>query len=494
MTLRGVARGSILYSIGFVLPRIGAFLLLPIYVTVLSTADFGAIALVTSVAQLVATVLRMGMDGALMRMHFDSADPERQDRLIATVATMTAVVATLGALLAGALAYLFFEALFAGLEFVPYGATAAALSFSVTFQYFPATVFRAREQPARFVAFTGGIFLVTAVVTVVLLLVLDLGVVGALAGQLAGGVFVVAVSALMLLRAGGPAIDPTLARGALNFGLPLVPHALAGWLLNVSDRWLLSFLLPLPAAAARSAIGVYSLGYQLAYAIDLLAQSFNAAWVPFFYRYGATPQGPRILREMTTLTMAAFSAIAAVLAINATLVVTVIASPDFAEAADLIPILAPAFVAHVFYIAVVTVIFHERRTRILPLITAAAAGVNVLANIVLIPRIGIVGAAWATLVAFVFMAVATTIAAGRVYRLELDWLRLVALFAVVVAASAFALASGDHLDLERVVVDIGASAVVALIALVVALAPAGSLRSLTRAAAREPAAAGEAPG
>src|SRR6187200_181154 len=164
MTLRGVARGSVLYSIGFVLPRIGTFLLLPIYVTVLSTADFGAVALVTSVAQLVATFLRMGMDGALMRMHFDSADPARQNRLIATVATMTVVV-TLGALVTAALAYLFFEALFAGLEFIPYGATAAALSFTVTFQYFPATVFRAHEQPTRFVAFTGGIFLVTALVT-----------------------------------------------------------------------------------------------------------------------------------------------------------------------------------------------------------------------------------------------------------------------------------------------------------------------------------------
>src|SRR6186997_3111142 len=194
MTLRGVARGSLLYSIGFVLPRIGTFLLLPIYVTVLSTADFGAVALVVSVAQLVATFLRMGMDGALMRMHFDSSDPARQNRLLATVASMTAVVATLGALVAAALSYFFFETLFAGLEFIPYGATAAALSFTVTFQYFPATVFRAREQPARFVAFTGGAFLITATVTVVALLVLDAGVVGALAGQLAGGIFVVAVS------------------------------------------------------------------------------------------------------------------------------------------------------------------------------------------------------------------------------------------------------------------------------------------------------------
>lgn len=61
--------------------------------------------------------------------------------------------------------------------------------------------------------------------------------------------------------------------------------------------------------------------------------------------------GPRIHREMTTLVVAGFGALAAVLALNATLVVTIIARPAFAAAAELIPVLALAFVAHVFYIA-----------------------------------------------------------------------------------------------------------------------------------------------
>ena len=142
MTLRSLARGSLLYSVGFLLPRIGSFLLLPIYVSVLSTADYGAVALVVSVAQLVASLLRLGLDGALMRMHFDSAEPEVQNRLIATVATVTLLVATAGAALATLLAWAFFELLFSGLEFLPYGLIAAILSFTTTFQYLPATIFR----------------------------------------------------------------------------------------------------------------------------------------------------------------------------------------------------------------------------------------------------------------------------------------------------------------------------------------------------------------
>lgn len=485
VTLRGLARGSILYSVGFVLPRIGSFLLLPIYVSVLSTADFGAVALVVSVAQLAANIFRMGMDGALMRMHFDSPDPDRQSRLIATVATMTTMVAAIGALLTALLAYAFFSVLFAGLEFLPFGAMAAVLSFTVTFQYLPATVFRAREQPERFLAFTGGAFLVTATVTLILLLVVRTGVVGALLGQVAGGIFVITVSLVMLLGSGGPSIDSRLAREALRFGLPLVPHTLSGWVLNVSDRWLLSFLLPMSSAAARSSIGIYSLGYQLAYAIDLLAQSFNAAWVPFFYRYGSTRLGPRIHREMTTLVVAGFAALAAVLALNATLVVAVIAAPEFAPAADLIPLLSLAFVAHVFYIAIVTVLFHQRQTGILPLITAGSAAANIIANVVLIPLIGVFGAAWATLVAFTLMAAATFLAAQRAYRVDLDWPRLVLLFAMPVAAATFVSMRSPELNVPRVALDLVLSLAALSVAAALALAPFRSLRALTRAVMRD---------
>ena len=75
---------------------------------------------------------------------------------------------------------------------------------------------------------------------------------------------------------------------AEDVGLPLLPHTLAGWLLNVSDRWLLGLLLGLSVTETLGAIGVYSLGYQLGYAVGLAAISFNAAWLPVLYRLAET--------------------------------------------------------------------------------------------------------------------------------------------------------------------------------------------------------------
>ncbi|MEO5985683.1 MAG: polysaccharide biosynthesis C-terminal domain-containing protein, partial [Candidatus Limnocylindria bacterium] len=219
--------------------------------------------------------------------------------------------------------------------------------------------------------------------------------------------------------------------------------------------------------------------------LDLLAQSFNAAWVPFFYRYGSTRLGPGIHREMTTLVVAAFAALGAALALNATLIVGVIAAPEYGPAADIIPILVLAFVAHVFYITVVTVLFHERQTGILPLITAGSAAANVAVNLALIPLIGIFGAAWATLAAFSVMAIATYLAARRVYPVDLAWPRLGLLFIIPIAAAGFASTRPGALTVPDVALNLALSVAVLSAAAAIGLTPFRSLRTLTRTVASE---------
>ena len=56
------------------------------------------------------------------------------------------------------------------------------------------------------------------------------------------------------------------------------------------------------------------------------------------------------------------------------------------------------------YMVVSTPIFYSRKTGWAPIISGAAAMLNVVVNLVLIPRFGMLGAAWATLVAYLFMA------------------------------------------------------------------------------------------
>jgi O-antigen/teichoic acid export membrane protein len=427
MSLRALARGSALYTLGTFLPRFGALLLLPVYTMTLGPAAFGVVSLMLSVSTLLSIVYRLGLDGALLRLHFDLS-PEARPRLYATLTAITVGVAIGGSVLLGLTLAPFFSRLFTGISFFPLGVLTLAITSATALQYVPTVFYRATERPGRFLAYSGGIMVAAIVATIVFLVIFKLGPVGALLGQLVGGIIGLAIGAAVLLRLRPLRFDWGLARSGLAFGLPLVPHSISGWILNVSDRWLLGLLLGLGIAQTQAAIGVYSLGYQLAQTVSLIALSFNAAWGPFFYARGESRAGPALLREMTTVVAALLGALAVGLAVAGPEIIRVIAPSSWGvardQAADVLRVVALASFMYSIYFMVSSVVFLTRRTALLPLLTVSAGAANVALNLFLIPRIGIMGAAWSTVVGYTILAVGTAIYAARGYPLRLDLARL----------------------------------------------------------------------
>ncbi len=411
MTIRGLARGSILITLANLIPRAGTFLLLPLYTRFLTTADFGLVSIASSGALLLALVYRLGLDAAALRMHHELTPSDRRD-LYTTVIVMSAGVA----LAVTGVAILVGLTIIDAATRTAFGA-AALLALGIaafnTFQYVPSTWLRATDQTGRYLGLALLAFLAVASVSVLLVVIVPLGAIGSLAGQLSGALVVAVGAAVIAWRQRPWRIRFDLARQALRFGLPLLPHSLAGWLLNVSDRWLLGLLLGVAAGELLGAIGIYSLGYQLGYAVGLAAISFNAAWLPFLYRIGTRPGSAPVLRESTTLVVIGFTGIAALLAIFAADLVEWLAPPAWSAAADVTVVVAFASAANAAGLMYASGMYLDRRTGVMPILTAAAAATNLAVNVVLIPRIGIMGAAWATLIAYAVLAASLAVVARR---------------------------------------------------------------------------------
>jgi O-antigen/teichoic acid export membrane protein len=64
---------------------------------------------------------------------------------------------------------------------------------------------------------------------------------------------------------------------ALRFGVPMIPHALAGWVMGMSDRMMINRL------QSVSEMGLYTVAAQLAGVLGMLQLSFNTAWSPWLY-------------------------------------------------------------------------------------------------------------------------------------------------------------------------------------------------------------------
>lgn len=443
--VRAFARATALYAVATFIPRVGLFLLLPLYARILLPEELGAFSLVVSLAGLLAILFRLGLDATLLRFHFDLKHD--LGRLYATTLAMALVAVVLGVAVAAAVLAPIFGTLSAGLPYAPFALLALAIGAGTALQFVPFAWFRAVERPGTFLVYTVGSFAVTAVVSVALVVGLRSGAAGALVGQLATAVITALVAGAIVARLPRLRVDRALAREELRFSLPLVPHAAAAWVLNVSDRWLLALLLPGGGAAARAEIGVYWVGYQIGYAIALLATSLQAAWLPIVYRQTDPVAGGRLIGTMMLFAAAGLFSLAIGVTALGPEVIELVVGPGYRDAVPVLGLVAIGSVAYGIYAVVVPVLLHAHRTGTLAATTLGAGALNVAINLVAIPALGIAGAAWATVVANVAYVGVTVVLAGRTWPLALPRGRFAAIVGGGVLGALLLLIGGPTLDL-----------------------------------------------
>ena len=75
----------------------------------------------------------------------------------------------------------------------------------------------------------------------------------------------------------GLSFDKDYIKKALSFGVPLIPHAISGYLLTMADRFYIANFVDVATA------GLFVLGAQIGQGISLLTDSFNKAYVPWLF-------------------------------------------------------------------------------------------------------------------------------------------------------------------------------------------------------------------
>jgi O-antigen/teichoic acid export membrane protein len=138
------------------------------------------------------------------------------------------------------------------------------------------------------------------------------------------------------------------------------------------------------------------------------------------------PDAPSLLAGVITYAAAAFVSLALVIALfgRELLMALTFTRPVFWTGAPVIPVVVLAYLLHGAFLLVSIGIGIEKRARYYPLITAAAAGTNIVLDLLLIPRFGMMGAAWATVAGYFVMAALGGLISHRLYPIPLEVGRL----------------------------------------------------------------------
>ena len=238
-----------------------------------------------------------------------------------------------------------------------------------------------------------------------------------------------------------PTLLRNLARGfswsmlsrSAAFGLPKVPHGLAHQILNLSDRKLIEIFSTLAAS------GLYHIGYVMGTGVKFFLSAFELAWGPFVYAQLEKPDAPAILARIATYAFAALCGFGLLNAVFGRELLYLMAEPKFHAAHTVIPIVVLAYVMQGVFALTSIGIGISKKTRYFPMITVAAATLNVVLNLFWIPRFGILGAAWSTVAGYALMAGLGYWLGNRQYPIPFEGRRLGKI--VLAAAMAFGIST-----------------------------------------------------
>jgi O-antigen/teichoic acid export membrane protein len=403
---RGLLRAASVYGASNVLERLIPVLLLPILTYYLTPADVGMLALFTAATNLIALFVGLNVSYAVRRRYFDAAR-ERFPRyvgnclmIIGAGLVLALLVVTIGD---GALARV------AGLP-RRWLAAAVLLAASQELLMVPLTIFQVERQPTRYARVQVGRSAGVAALTALFVIGFGLGWQGAAAAQLVTtATFVLVVGLPTLKQWVEFRYDRADVAHAVRFGGGLIPHTLGTLAMRTADRFVISYYL----GAYEN--GLYSVGYQVGFAVAVAADAFNRAWSPWLYA-GLAENDAATDRRIVRMTYAYFGGIAAftaILSIVAPPVMHRVLAADFQGAGRYVWWIALGFAFNGMYTVLSGFIFYSERTLVISWITGISSIVNLALNVVLVPRYGAIGSAQATAFAFLLRFVLTWAAGHR---------------------------------------------------------------------------------
>jgi len=438
--LRKLASQSAVYGAADVFTNVVNLLLVPLYTSFLSAVDYGNLALLILFGTLAKIVFRLGLDAGFFRIHYELKTEGERRALAGTVSLFAAGVgaALLAAVAAGArplTAWLF------GSTPVPttWVVLVAADAAAGTLAFVPLALLRIQDRPALFSTFSATRHTVNIVLKVVLVTA-GWGVAGILWSDLvATAVFSLALLPI-LARHAAPSFSRTLLAEALRFGVPKVPHGLLLQVQNLADRKILDLFV------TRGEVGLYQMGYNFGQGVKFATSAFEPAWGPFVYAQLGRPDAKKTLARVSTHVFAFFAAATLAVAVlgGDLLALLTPRNPAFRAAAPVIPVVALAYLLHGVFLLTSIGIGIEKKAHYYPLVTGAAAAANVAANFALIPHLGMLGAAWATVFSYAVMAGLGYTISRRLFPIPFEggrWLSAAALAGGLYAASTLAPAS-----------------------------------------------------
>ena len=389
---RRLVKNTGIIAVGGMATKLVQFLLLPLYTSVLSTAEYGTVDYLNTVALFCVPVVSLLMDEALFRFLIDCEDDKDRRRV---------VTATCCLLVLGSIAFLGIAGLYVLLSGTWDLGWVVALVFASVLLQMVSALLRGMGDTVSYAVANFLASAVMIVLNVVFIAVFRWGVTGMLLATILaqGGTSVLfAVIGRVWQYVDLGSLSLTYLGRLLRYSIPLIPNKVSWTIMNMSSRLVIMNVL------GASPAGLFAIAYKFPNVMDQIYGFFYMSWKESSARALNSSEDEvgfynRIYRLLRRFMMSVVLGMVALMP----LVFDILIDPSYHEGVLYVPILLLAtYYSNIsgFYGGIFTA---HKDTKIMGTTTIVAAVICLVLNVLLIPTVGLYGASAATLVALLLV-------------------------------------------------------------------------------------------
>jgi O-antigen/teichoic acid export membrane protein len=395
--------------------KLKGLIIIPILTKAFGAVNYGIWAQVAVITGLLGAVVIMGLDGAMMRFLPGKSKEEIREGFYSSLLWMLVIAAFLCLVLVFS-SKLLAESFFGGVENSRFVILAGIVLISSPLANNFTRYFRTFTQIKTYNAIIVYVSLANAAAGAAVALlgytVFELVIISILID-----LTVVLISLPLIIRQIGIALPRfTLLKSYLTFGTPLIPASLSNWAINWCDRLFISYFVGI------SALGIYSVVYDLSYMF--VAFSFGAILLvltPVVSKLWNEDKRDDVKRVFKySIKYALMFAIPVVFgfSILGKLFLTKFTTAEFATGYYLIPLVASGYIFFLVAGMAELVFWLMQKTKFVGIILTSVCVENIILNLLLIPRLGLAGAAIATAITFLTQMITSILISSKYFPID----------------------------------------------------------------------------
>lgn len=369
------------------------FLTTPIFTRLLGTYNYGKVSVFMAMADIVYVIFSLNTVSSLGVAQNEYLSDE-QDKYQSSILTLSS------------LSFLFFTVIYiiflnSIANYFGYGKMFAFLI--VIYAY---SVFLNSFATTRYIyAFRAEINLLISIITTISSVLLSLIFIshleemhkfyGRIIAFLIPNLLIGAIVAVNIILLGKTFYNKNYWKFCIYFSLPTIIHTISNMILAQSDRLMIDKM------SDSSQTGIYSLAYGFGSIVVIIYDALNKSWIPFYYEY-LLEGDENIIKIHTKEYIELYLVIICGFLMVFPEIFHIYASDAFWEGENIIPILIIGFFLMFLYSICINYEFFIKKTKFMAVITASAALLNIFLNYFMIRKWGIIGAAYATTISYLY--------------------------------------------------------------------------------------------